>query len=110
MQQELKMDYVYDYMYHLLTQYSKLLRFKPEIPKNSTELCSETMACPRDGNERKFMMESLVTHPAETGPCTMPPPYDPASFFSVLKRRQSTARRIEQWESKYWRKHNQTRS
>ncbi|KAF2590035.1 hypothetical protein F2Q70_00040517 [Brassica cretica] len=109
-QQELKMDYVYDYMYHLLTQYSKLLRFKPEIPKNSTELCSETMACPRDGNERKFMMESLVTHPAETGPCTMPPPYDPASFFSVLKRRQSTARRIEQWESKYWRKHNQTRS
>ncbi|KAF8081579.1 hypothetical protein N665_0879s0034 [Sinapis alba] len=109
-QQELKMDYVYDYMYHLLTQYSKLLRFKPEIPKNSTELCSETMACPRDGNERKFMMESLVKHPAETGPCTMPPPYDPASFFSVLKRRQSTTRRIEQWESKYWRKQNKTRS
>ncbi|XP_010503544.1 PREDICTED: protein O-glucosyltransferase 1-like isoform X2 [Camelina sativa] len=109
-QQELKMDYVYDYMFHLLTQYSKLLRFKPEIPQNSTELCSEAMACPRDGNERKFMMESLVKHPAETGPCTMPPPYDPASFYSVLKRRQSTTSRIEQWESKYWRKQNKTGS
>ncbi|CAN8254864.1 unnamed protein product [Cochlearia groenlandica] len=109
-QEELKMDYVYDYMFHLLNQYSKLLRFKPEIPKNSTELCSEAMACLRDGNERKFMMESLVTRPAETGPCTMPPPYDPASFFSVLKRRQSTTSRIEQWEQKYWRKHNQTGS
>ncbi|EOA23765.1 hypothetical protein CARUB_v10016976mg [Capsella rubella] len=109
-QQELKMDYVYDYMFHLLTQYSKLLRFKPEIPQNSTEVCSETMACPRDGNERKFMMESLVKRPAETGPCAMPPPYDPASFYSVLKRRQSTTSRIEQWESKYWRKQNKTGS
>ncbi|CAD5325263.1 unnamed protein product [Arabidopsis thaliana] len=109
-QQELKMDYVYDYMFHLLIQYSKLLRFKPEIPQNSTELCSEAMACPRDGNERKFMMESLVKRPAETGPCAMPPPYDPASFYSVLKRRQSTTSRIEQWESKYWRKHNKTGS
>ncbi|CAA0385165.1 unnamed protein product [Arabidopsis thaliana] len=109
-QQELKMDYVYDYMFHLLIQYSKLLRFKPEIPQNSTELCSEAMACPRDGNERKFMMESLVKRPAETGPCAMPPPYDPASFYSVLKRRQSTTSRIEQWESKYWRKQNKTGS
>ncbi|CAH8365139.1 unnamed protein product [Eruca vesicaria subsp. sativa] len=109
-QQELKMDYVYDYMYHLLTGYSKLLQFKPEIPKNAIEICSETMACPRSGNERKFMTESLVTQPAETGPCTMPPPYDPASFYAVEKRKQSTSTRILQWEMKYWSKQNQTGS
>jgi hypothetical protein len=26
------MDYVYDYMFHLLTEYAKLLRFKPTKP------------------------------------------------------------------------------
>ncbi|KAJ4900431.1 hypothetical protein Rs2_14382 [Raphanus sativus] len=109
-QQELKMDYVYDYMYHLLTEYSKLLQFKPEIPQNAMEICSETMACPRSGNERKFMTESLVKHPAETGPCTMPPPYDPASFYAVEKRKRSAATRILQWEMKYWNKQNQTGS
>ncbi|KFK27674.1 hypothetical protein AALP_AA8G414000 [Arabis alpina] len=107
-QEELKMDYVYDYMYHLLTEYSKLLQFKPEIPQSAVEICSETMACPRSGNEQKFMMESLVKHPAETGPCAMPPPYDPALFYSVKKRKQSTATRILQWETKYWSKQNQT--
>lgn len=109
-QQELKMDYVYDYMYHLLTGYAKLLQFKPEIPQNAMEICSETMACPRSGNERKFMTESLVKHPAETGPCAMPPPYDPASFYAVEKRKQSTTKRILQWEMKYWNKQNQTGS
>uniref|UniRef100_A0A1J3IYT3 O-glucosyltransferase rumi-like protein n=1 Tax=Noccaea caerulescens TaxID=107243 RepID=A0A1J3IYT3_NOCCA len=109
-QQELKMDYVYDYMYHLLTEYSKLLRFKPAIPRNAVEICSETMACPRGGNERKFMTESLVKHPAETGPCAMPPPYDPASFYAVVNRKRSTAMRIQQWETKYWSKQNQTGS
>ncbi|KAL0738505.1 hypothetical protein Bca4012_014715 [Brassica carinata] len=109
-QQELKMDYVYDYMYHLLTDYSKLLQFKPEIPQNAVEICSETMACPRSGNERKFMMESLVKRPAETGPCAMPPPYDPASFYAVEKRKRSAAKRLLQWETKYWNKQNQTGS
>ncbi|CAN8264982.1 unnamed protein product [Cochlearia groenlandica] len=109
-QEELKMDYVYDYMYHLLTEYSKLLQFKPEIPQNAVEICSETMACPRSGNERKFMMESLVKRPADTSPCAMPSPYDPASFYAVTKRKQSTTVRIQQWEMKYWSEQNQTGS
>lgn len=104
------MDYVYDYMYHLLTEYSKLLRFKPEIPQNAMEICSETMACPRSGNERKFMTESFIKHPAESGPCAMPPPYDPASLYGVVQRKQSTTMRILQWEMKYWSKQNQTGS
>ncbi|EOA20340.1 hypothetical protein CARUB_v10000648mg [Capsella rubella] len=109
-QQELKMDYVYDYMYHLLNEYSKLLQFKPEVPPNAVEICSETMACTRSGNERKFMTESLVKHPAESGPCALPPPYDPVSLYSVAKRKQSTTARILHMEMKYWSKQNQTGS
>ncbi|XP_010550766.1 PREDICTED: O-glucosyltransferase rumi homolog isoform X1 [Tarenaya hassleriana] len=108
--QQLKMEYVYDYMYHLLTEYSKLLRFKPEVPRQAGEGCSESMACPRDGNERKFMRESLVKRPSETGPCLMPPPYDPASFYSLIKKKDTTFARIHAWERRYWLMHkkNQT--
>ncbi|RLN29730.1 hypothetical protein C2845_PM05G21680 [Panicum miliaceum] len=35
---ELSMDYVYDYMLHQLTQYARLLRYRPTVPKNATEL------------------------------------------------------------------------
>ncbi|KAM1157150.1 hypothetical protein FF1_027784 [Malus domestica] len=38
-QEELKMDYVYDYMFHLLNEYAKLLRFEPRIPKGAAHLC-----------------------------------------------------------------------
>ncbi|KAJ8771440.1 hypothetical protein K2173_026617 [Erythroxylum novogranatense] len=101
-QNDLKMDNVYDYMFHLLNQYSKLLTFKPTVPKNATELCSETMACSADGIEKKLMLESLVTSPSDTSPCTMPPPYDPPSLHAFLRRKQSLLKQVELREKKYW--------
>ncbi|XP_022944811.1 O-glucosyltransferase rumi homolog isoform X2 [Cucurbita moschata] len=98
-QEELKMEYVYDYMFHLLTQYSKLLTFKPSIPPDAIELCSEAMACPAQGLTQEFMTESLVKSPAETSPCTLPPPYDPASLLFVHSTKQSSIKQVEQWET-----------
>ncbi|XP_050385363.1 uncharacterized protein LOC126801914 isoform X2 [Argentina anserina] len=105
-QDDLKMDYVYDYMFHLLSEYSKLLQFKPTIPGKAVELCSEAMACQAQGLEKKFMMESLVKGPAVTSPCTMPPPYDPPSHFSVLRRKSNSIRQVETWEKSYWENQN----
>ncbi|XP_004309206.1 PREDICTED: O-glucosyltransferase rumi homolog [Fragaria vesca subsp. vesca] len=104
--EDLKMDYVYDYMFHLLSEYAKLLRFKPTVPPEAIELCSETMACQAEGLEKKFMMESMVKGPAVTSPCTMPPPYDPASLFSVLRRRSNIIKRVETLEKNYWEHQN----
>ncbi|WCJ36648.1 hypothetical protein M5689_017836 [Euphorbia peplus] len=101
-QDELKMEYVYDYMFHLLNSYAKLLTFKPEIPQNATELCSETMACPASGIEEKFMMESLVKSSANTGPCTMPPPYEPSSLYANLRRKTNAVKKVESWENNFW--------
>ncbi|XP_021892081.1 O-glucosyltransferase rumi homolog [Carica papaya] len=106
-QEELKMDYVYDYMFHLFNEYAKLLRFKPAIPQNAVELCVETMACPRNGTEKKFMEESLVKGPAETEPCTIPPPYDPPSLLYLLKSKEKLISQVDFWEKKHWQK-NQT--
>ncbi|XP_007038692.2 PREDICTED: O-glucosyltransferase rumi homolog [Theobroma cacao] len=98
----LKMDYVYDYMFHLLNEYAKLLRYKPTVPRKAVELCSETMACPAEGLQKKFMMESMVKGPSVTSPCTMPPPYDPASLYALLSKKENSIKQVEEWEKKFW--------
>ncbi|GJV83470.1 O-glucosyltransferase Rumi [Tanacetum coccineum] len=96
-QDDLKMDRVYDYMLHLLTEYSKLLKYKPTIPKKAVELCSESMACSSQGFEKDFMMESLIKGPAQVHPCTMPPPYEPQALKSLSSQKNklsSTSRKM----------------
>ncbi|KAJ7952334.1 O-glucosyltransferase rumi-like [Quillaja saponaria] len=101
-QQDLKMDYVYDYMFHLLNEYAKLLKFKPRVPEGAVEFCSETMACPRSESEKKFMMESLVKSPSITNPCTLPPPFRPKVLMDFYRKKINSIRQVEKWENKYW--------
>ncbi|KAK4436299.1 hypothetical protein Salat_0793600 [Sesamum alatum] len=103
---ELKMDYVYDYMFHLLTEYSKLLTYKPTVPDKAVELCSEAMACPAQGLEKEFMTDTLVKGPSFSSPCIMPPPYGPASFHSVIERKDNSIKQVEKWENEYWQNQN----
>lgn len=106
-QEELKMDYVYDYMFHLLNEYAKLLRFKPTIPEGAVEVCSETVACSAEGVEKKFMMESLVNSPSVTSPCALPPPYDPPVLGALLRKKANSIKQVERWENRYWENLNQ---
>ncbi|XP_027110313.1 uncharacterized protein [Coffea arabica] len=101
-QEELQMKYVYDYMFHLLTEYAKLLKYKPSVPPKAIELCSELMACPADGLVKKYMVDSVVTSPSEAAPCTMPPPYDPPTLHSILERKEDLIKQVETWEKQYW--------
>ncbi|KAH1199728.1 hypothetical protein GmHk_18G053016 [Glycine max] len=48
-EENLKMKFVYDYMFHLLTEYARLLSFEPTIPAGAVEICSENLACPKNG-------------------------------------------------------------
>ncbi|CAK7348067.1 unnamed protein product [Dovyalis caffra] len=99
-QENLRMEYVYDYMFHLLTEYAKLLKFKPRIPEAAVEVCSETMACPQRGLWKKFMEETTVKFPSDTLPCTMPPPYEPRALEAFLERKEDISRQVEMFESK----------
>ncbi|XP_071735953.1 uncharacterized protein [Rutidosis leptorrhynchoides] len=105
-QEDVKMDYVYDYMLHLLTEYAKLLKFKPFISPNATELCLESLACPADENWRNFMVESLVRQPTNTSPCTMPPPYDPSILKDIIDNRTRAINEVKMWEDEYWKNQN----
>ncbi|CAL4996592.1 unnamed protein product [Urochloa decumbens] len=89
--EDLAMDYVYDYMLHLLTEYAKLLRYKPTVPEKAVELCPEALACPAHGRDRDFMMESRERYAADYEPCTLPPPFT-ADELEDMARRDSEVR------------------
>ena len=102
------MDYVYDYMFHLLNEYSKLLNFKPTIPQNANELCLESMVCQAKGLERKYMIDSMVKGIAvdHTNPCKMAPPYGPSSIHSFIQNKSDLFKQVDIWEENYWEKIN----
>ncbi|KAF7146905.1 hypothetical protein RHSIM_Rhsim03G0181500 [Rhododendron simsii] len=106
-QEDLKMDYVYDYMFHLLSEYAKLMRYKPTIPKRAIEICSETLACPAIEIQKKCLMESMVKGSTDMSPCNMRPPYDALALRTLLKRKANSISQVELWEKRYW--ENQTK-
>ncbi|XP_059599045.1 uncharacterized protein LOC100260165 [Vitis vinifera] len=104
--EDLKMDFVYDYMFHLLNEYSKLLKFKPAVPPGAVELCLETMDCSADAVLQKFVMESTVNSPTDSAPCSMPPHYSPESFRAFLNKKENLTRQVEMWGHAYWENQN----
>ncbi|KAL6659252.1 hypothetical protein ACP70R_003292 [Stipagrostis hirtigluma subsp. patula] len=92
--EEMSMDYVYDYMLHLLTEYAKLLRYKPTVPENAVELCPESVACPAQGRERQFMMESRERYVADYEPCTLPPPFTADELRDMARREEEVRRKV----------------
>ncbi|KAJ9679387.1 hypothetical protein PVL29_021344 [Vitis rotundifolia] len=105
-QEDLKMDNVYDYMFHLLNEYAMLLKFKPTVPEKAVELCSERMGCGAEGLKKKFTMESMVKYPMDASPCTMPPPFSPLELQTFLKRKVNSIKQVEAWEKKFWENQN----
>ncbi|XP_042503899.1 O-glucosyltransferase rumi homolog [Macadamia integrifolia] len=100
-QEELKMENVYDYMFHLLNEYAKLLKYKPTIPERAVEFCSEVMACPASGLVKQYMMESVVEGPSDTEPCTMPPPFDLSTLQAFNGEKENSTKQVETWEHQH---------
>jgi hypothetical protein len=92
------MDYIYDYMFHLLTEYAKLLRFKPTMPSEAVEVCPESLACQAIGRERKFMEDSMVRSANVAGPCDLPPPFSPEEFKKLQRKKEKSTEQVEMWE------------
>ncbi|XP_040380340.1 protein O-glucosyltransferase 1 [Oryza brachyantha] len=72
--QELDMAAVYDYMLHLLSEYARLMRFRPEEapPAPAQEVCEASVLCLADEKQRRFL-EASAARPAASEPCVMPP-------------------------------------
>ncbi|XP_059430144.1 uncharacterized protein LOC132163790 [Corylus avellana] len=66
----LSMDRVYDYMFHLITEYSKLQNFKPVPPSSALEVCPKSLLCLADDKQRQFL-EKSTAFPSEAPPCSL---------------------------------------
>ncbi|TKY63895.1 O-glucosyltransferase rumi-like [Spatholobus suberectus] len=93
--ENLKMKFVYDYMFHLLNTYAKLLKFKPTIPAGAVEICSESVVCSQHGVGRGFLVESVVTAPSDTPPCIMPPPYTPETLQEFIQEKENLTKQVK---------------
>ncbi|CAN6191037.1 unnamed protein product [Urochloa humidicola] len=96
--EEMSMDYIYDYMLHLLTEYAKLLRYKPTVPEKAIEICTESIACPAQGLHRECLMDSMERHVAGFNPCTLPPPFTKEEAKEIADREAEVLRNIEKME------------
>ncbi|KAL9435086.1 hypothetical protein AB3S75_021364 [Citrus x aurantiifolia] len=102
MQEKLKMKYVYDYMFHLLIEYAKLLKFEPRIPNEGKKVCAQKLASSQNGLGKRFMVESMVNSSSEALPCTMPSPFEPLSLEAFFENNEMIKRQVEMWEKDFW--------
>ncbi|KAL6651112.1 hypothetical protein ACP70R_010037 [Stipagrostis hirtigluma subsp. patula] len=98
-QEELTMGRVYDYMFHLLTEYAKLLRYRPEVPRGAVEVTVESMAHGRRGLEREFLMDTVVANgTGGEGPCRLQSPFSPEELEALRRSNADVLRQVEAWE------------
>ncbi|CAN8295180.1 unnamed protein product [Cochlearia groenlandica] len=69
--ESINMNRVYDYMFHLITEYSKLQKFKPEKPSSAKEVCAGSLLCFAEQKERELLERSRAV-PSLDQPCTLP--------------------------------------
>lgn len=100
--EEVKMDYVYQYMLHLLTEYAQLLRYKPTLPEKATDLCLESVACREQGLVKEFLMQSMVKWTSDSEPCDLPPAYTSRELEELRSRKAEAVKQVEKWEQEAW--------
>ncbi|KAL3829649.1 hypothetical protein ACJIZ3_018451 [Penstemon smallii] len=97
-QENLRMKYVYDYIFHLLNEYAKLMKYEPIVPEGAEEICSETLICSVKGAKRRFRKHSMVKSPSNSLPCTLPPSYDSQDLRGLQERRENLTKQVAMWE------------
>ena len=68
--ESLSMDRVYDYMFHLISEYSKLQDFKPVPPSSAQEVCEESLLCLANSKQREFLRRAAGGG-SSTPPCSL---------------------------------------
>nr|AFN53673.1 DUF821 [Linum usitatissimum] len=73
--ESISMDRIYDYMFHLISEYSKLQKFKPVPPTTALGVCPDSVLCFADEKQRMFL-EKSTTSPSSEPPCNLRPAGD----------------------------------
>ncbi|CAH9074724.1 unnamed protein product [Cuscuta europaea] len=87
--ESLSMDRVYDYMFHLISEYAKLQDFVPVPPSSTQEMCVDSVLCFADEKQREFLQRTIA-FPSPTPPCTLPPP-----DMNLIKKNMEMKRKLD---------------
>ncbi|KAH6817890.1 downstream target of AGL15 2 [Perilla frutescens var. frutescens] len=97
-QENLVMDYVYDYSFHLLNEYAKLLKYKPIVPEGAVETCSEALVCDVKGQKKRYRVHSMVKSSSGSPPCDLPPSFGLEDVSLFLERKENLTNQVVLWE------------
>lgn len=101
---KLDMAKVYDYMYHLIKEYSKLQNFKPTAPPSAQLVCPESVLCYADPRSQEFLKNSAAT-PSSSPPCTLQPA-DHHIIESWVQNRTKAINDVQEMEKAFANKTN----
>lgn len=102
MWRSLTMDLVYDYMFHLLSEYAKLQNFKPTVPSTARMLCKQTILCFTDDPKSKDFMKRSEAEVSSSPPCTLKP-LGHKFIEDVEEKRENVTRQIWMMEDMAYR-------
>ncbi|KAK4268783.1 hypothetical protein QN277_022024 [Acacia crassicarpa] len=102
LKEEVKMKYVYDYMFHVLREYASLMKFKPIIPVGAVEICSEVKDCHMEGVWKEYLNESRVESASAEPPCELPPPYQTQQLQQIFDRHDALLRQVHSEGTQTW--------
>ncbi|KAK1314439.1 hypothetical protein QJS10_CPA06g02581 [Acorus calamus] len=94
--QDLDMGRVYEYMYHLIVEYSKLQDFKPVPPPSAHETCERSILCFADKQQSGFLENSYALSSSSL-PCTLGQP-DRNFINSWLQEKQKRVDSLQELE------------
>ncbi|XP_010542663.1 PREDICTED: O-glucosyltransferase rumi homolog [Tarenaya hassleriana] len=69
--ESISMNRVYDYMFHLINEYSRLQTFNPRKPSSAKEVCPESLLCFAEQKERE-LLEKSTAELSRDPPCKLP--------------------------------------
>ncbi|KAM6578237.1 hypothetical protein CsatB_030074 [Cannabis sativa] len=96
--ESLSVDRVYDYMFHLIKEYSKLQKFKPIRPPSALEVCSESLLCLADAKQR-YLLRKSTAFPSSSPPCSLQAA-DINLMKNLIRKKRQTIDDIEDMKRK----------
>ncbi|WOG85425.1 hypothetical protein DCAR_0104614 [Daucus carota subsp. sativus] len=77
----------------------KLMKYKPTVPPEAIEVCSETVVCSEQKEvNKRFKIESMVKSPSASSPCVLAAPYSRDDIQAIKNEQESVRRRVQEWE------------
>ncbi|KAK8697783.1 hypothetical protein V6N13_113920 [Hibiscus sabdariffa] len=98
--ESISMDRVYDYMFHLISQYAKLQDFKPVPPPSAQQVCEESLLCFADEKQKELLKKSAVTTVSPTPPCTLMSHPNPDFFTIWAEQKQKIIENVKDTENR----------